>query len=199
MILLSGTSPAARPNLFTAVCAILEKAIKHLDRTQWNLVRDGLKERAVLLKIAPHLARPMPILTPYLQACLKFPYITTGLKIYDRLAGKANLTVPAASWDRELLKSSSRCSKKRVLRGAVVYYDGQFDDARMNLAIALTAAEQGAAVVNHVEVTGLTKENGKLSGATLRDRLDRRRVGCVSAKVVINATGPFTDKIRLDG
>ena len=68
----------------------LEKAIKHLDRTQWNLVRDGLKERAVLLKIAPHLARPMPILTP-IYNLLEVPYITTGLKIYDPTGGQVEL------------------------------------------------------------------------------------------------------------
>ena len=171
----------------------LEKAIKHLDRTQWNLVRDGLKERAVLLKIAPHLARPMPILTP-IYNLLEVPYITTGLKIYDRLAGKANIQ-PSRFLGPTAAKEQFPMLKKEGLRGAVVYYDGQFDDARMNLAIVLTAAEQGAATANHVEVTGLTKENGKLSGVKLRDRLSDDEWD-VSAKVVINATGPFTDKIR---
>lgn len=171
----------------------LEKAIKHLDRTQWNLVRDGLKERAVLLKIAPHLARPMPILTP-IYNLLEVPYITTGLKIYDRLAGKANLQ-PSRFLGPTAAKKQFPMLKGEGLRGAVVYYDGQFDDARMNLAIVLTAAEQGAAVANHVEVKGLTKEGAKLTGVTLRDRLSGDEWD-VSAKVVVNATGPFTDKIR---
>ncbi len=171
----------------------LEKAIKHLDRTQWNLVRDGLKERAILLKIAPHLARPIPILTP-IYNLLEVPYITTGLKIYDRLAGKANLQ-PSRFLGPRAAKEQFPMLKKEGLRGAVVYYDGQFDDARMNLAIVLTAAEQGAATANHVEVTGLTKEGGKLTGVSLRDRLSGDEWN-VSAKVVVNATGPFTDKIR---
>ncbi|HEX7022545.1 MAG TPA: FAD-dependent oxidoreductase, partial [Trueperaceae bacterium] len=76
-----------------------------------------------------------------------------------------------------------------------VYYDGQFDDARMNIALVLTAVAEGATVANYLEVEALTKNGGRLAGATLRDKLSGQTLD-VSASVVINATGPFTDTIR---
>jgi glycerol-3-phosphate dehydrogenase len=86
------------------------------------------------------------------------------------------------------------------LKGAIVYYDGQQDDARMNLAIALTAARHGAAIANHVEVTELLKKkdaSGKdvLCGAKVKDTITNKE-WIINAKCIINATGPFTDSIR---
>jgi glycerol-3-phosphate dehydrogenase len=171
----------------------LEQAVKKFDRTQFNLVRDALHERATLINIAPHLAKPLPLVTP-LYNWIEVPYYMTGLKMYDWLAGKTNLH-PSRFVDTTEALNRFPMLKKEGLRGGVVYYDGQFDDARMNVAIALTAAEQGASVANHVEVTGLNKTNGKLSGATLRDLLTDDTWE-VSAKVIVNATGPFSDAIR---
>ena len=171
----------------------LEAAVKHFDRSQFNLVRDALKERAVLLEIAPHLARPLPLVTP-IYNWLDVPYIMTGLKLYDWLAGKANLH-PSRFVDAHEALNRFPMLKKEGLRGGVIYYDGQFDDARMNVAIALTAVEQGAAVANHVEVTHLLKISGEVSGAGVRDTLSGE---CweINAKVVVNATGPFADAVR---
>lgn len=171
----------------------LEQAVKHFDRSQFNLVRDALKERAILLEIAPHLARALPLVTP-LYNWLEIPYYLTGLKIYDALAGKANLH-PSRFVDAKEALSRFPMLKAEGLRGGVIYYDGQFDDARMNVAIALTAAQHGAAVANHVAVTALNKTQGKLSGVTLHDRLTDERFE-IAATVVVNATGPFTDAIR---
>lgn len=171
----------------------LEKAVKHLDRTQFNLVRDALKERAVLIKIAPHLAKPIPLVTP-LYNILEVPYFMTGLKMYDWLAGKTNLH-PSKFVDAKEALNRFPMLKEEGLRGGVVYYDGQFDDARMNVSLALTAAEQGAALANHVEVTHLVKENGKVAGAGVKDTLSSDSWS-IAAKVVVNATGPFTDTVR---
>ncbi|CAN5609595.1 FAD-dependent oxidoreductase [soil metagenome] len=171
----------------------LEQAVKKFDRSQFNLVRDALHERATLLRIAPHLARPLPILTP-LYSRLELPYYLTGLKIYDWLAGKAQLR-PSRFVSKGEAKARFPMIRTAGLRGGVLYYDGQFDDARMNVALALSAAETGAAVANHVEVEGLVKEKGKVRGAALHDRLSGARWQ-VSAGVVVNATGPFADAIR---
>jgi glycerol-3-phosphate dehydrogenase len=171
----------------------LEKAVKEFDRSQFNLVRDALRERAVLIRIAPHLARPMPLVTP-LYNWFQVPYFMTGLKMYDWLAGKSNLH-PSRFVDAKEALQRFPMLKADGLRGGVVYYDGQFDDARMNVAIALAAAEDGAAVVNHAEVTALHKEGGRVDGATVRDRESGAEVE-VRARVVVNATGPFTDAIR---
>ena len=138
----------------------LEQAVKKLDAGQFNLVRDALRERATLIRIAPHLAHPLPILTPLYNA-LQIPYMLTGLKMYDALAGRANLKGSRFVGREEAVRRFPML-KKEGLRGGVLYYDGQFDDARMNVALALTAAKEGAAVANHAEVTGLLKENGRL-------------------------------------
>lgn len=171
----------------------LEQAVKKLDKTQFNLVRDALKERATLLKLAPHLARALPILTP-LYSWFNIPYMMTGLKLYDTLAGRANLAGSRFVGRKEALARFPML-KQEGLRGGVLYYDGQFDDARMNVALALTAAREGAAVANHVEVTGLTKASGRLTGAAVRDTLTGRSWE-MTAKVVVNATGPFSDAVR---
>jgi len=171
----------------------LEKAVKEFDRTQFALVRDALRERAVLIDIAPHLARALPLVTP-LYNWFQVPYFMTGLKMYDWLAGKANLH-PSRFVDAKEALERFPMLRADGLRGAVVYYDGQFDDARMNVALAMTAVEEGAVVANHAEVTGLLKEEGRVRGARLRDRESGSELD-VHAQVVVNATGPFTDQIR---
>lgn len=154
-----------------------------------------MQERANLLEIAPHLSSPLPIMLPVYK-WWQVPYFWVGIKTYDFVAGIRNV------------KSSYFLSKKNAmelfpmlksdsLKGAIVYYDGQHNDARMNVAIALTAARYGATVANHVSVIDLHKdpETGRLNGARLRDQLTNEEWN-VKAKVIINATGPFTDSIR---
>ncbi|MCA9836618.1 MAG: FAD-dependent oxidoreductase [Trueperaceae bacterium] len=171
----------------------LEQAVKKFDRSQFNLVRDALKERAVLINIAPHLAKPIPLVTP-LYNWLEVPYYMTGLKLYDGLAGKANLRASRFVDAKEALDRFPMLNPEG-LRGGVIYYDGQFDDARMNISIALTAAQQGAVLANHVEVTELHKQGGKLTGASVKDTLSGDSFS-IRAKVLVNATGPFSDTIR---
>lgn len=171
----------------------LENAVKRFDRSQFNLVRDALKERAVLLKIAPHLTRLLPLVTP-LYHWTQVPYYLTGLKLYDWLAGKVKLH-PSTFLDAREALSRFPMLKPEGLRGGVMYYDGQFDDARMNVAIALTAAREGAVVANHLEVTALLKTGGTLRGAAVRDQLSGEAFE-VAARQVVNATGPFADAVR---
>lgn len=189
----SGTSSRSTKLIHGGV-RYLEQAVKKLDRGQLHLVREALRERAVLLRIAPHLTRPLPLLTP-LYHWFEVPYMYTGLKMYELLAGKANLAPSAYVGRRRALERYPMLQSKG-LRGGVLYYDGQFDDARMNVALALTAAEQGATVANYVEVEELTKEAGRLSGAVVRDKLGGSAI-TVRARAVINATGPFSDAVRL--
>lgn len=171
----------------------LELAIKTFDKVQLNLVRDALHERAIMLRNAPHLARPLWLLTP-LYRVWEVPYYYTGLKLYDLLAGRARLQ-PAQYISAKGTLERFPLVNPEGLKGSVAYQDGQFDDARFNVELALTAAQQGAVVLNHVEVTGLLKQNGRLSGAAVKDRLSDKQVE-VSARVIVNATGPFSDRIR---
>lgn len=171
----------------------LEIAVKTFDRVQLNLVRDALHERAIMLKNAPHLSRPLWLLTP-LYKFWEAPYYYTGLKIYDLLAGKARLQPAQYISARGTLERFPSVNP-RGLKGSVAYQDGQFDDARFNVELALTAAQQGAVVLNYAEVKGLLKQNGQLSGVVVRDGLSSREME-VAARVVVNTTGPFSDAIR---
>ncbi|XP_034828534.1 glycerol-3-phosphate dehydrogenase, mitochondrial isoform X1 [Maniola hyperantus] len=188
----SGTSSRSTKLIHGGV-RYLQKAILHVDYDQYKMVKEALHERANMLEVAPHLTRPLPILLPVYK-WWQVPYYWFGIKMYDIVAGDRNL------------KSSYYLSKKNTLElfpmlksdnlcGGIVYYDGQQDDARMNLAIALTAARHGATIANHVKVTKLYKTNNKLSGARLRDELSGKEWD-IKAKSIINATGPFTDSIR---
>ncbi|KAG0711285.1 Glycerol-3-phosphate dehydrogenase, mitochondrial [Chionoecetes opilio] len=176
----------------------LQKAILGLDLEQYRMVKEALHERANLLDIAPHLSYPLPIMLPVYK-WWQLPYFWVGIKMYDLVAGK------------KCLKSSYAISKERAIElfpmlkkdklvGAIVYYDGQHNDARMNLSIALTATRLGATIANHTRVLSLLKEkdeNGKerLCGARVRDEVTGKEM-TVKAKCVVNATGPFTDSIR---
>ncbi|PAV85190.1 hypothetical protein WR25_16251 [Diploscapter pachys] len=126
------------------------------------------------------------------------PYYWVGIKAYDFVSGKRVLKnsfyiSKAQALERfPMLKSDS-------LKGALIYYDGQHNDARMNLAIILTAIRQGAKCANHVRVLSLLKtEDGKVNGAKVKDMMTGQEWD-VRAKCVVNATGPFTDTIRLMG
>ena len=188
----SGTSSKSTKLIHGGV-RYLEQAVKGLDKGQLHLVKDALKERAVLLKNAPHLTRPLALLTPLYKRFEK-PYYRVGLKMYDWLAGKANL-FPSKGVNAKKALELFPMLKSTDLKGGVIYADGQFDDARMNVAIAMTAIEQGAVLANHVEVIELLKGDGKICGAHVRDLFSGEEFS-IHAQVVINATGPFVDAIR---
>lgn len=171
----------------------LEMAIKKLDRVQFNLVKDGLRERSLLLKNAPHLTNRLPLVTP-LYSWIDVPYVFSGLKLYDVLSGKSNIG------HSRLLSRKNALHRFPTLNGqglkaGVLYYDGQFHDARLALSVALTAEQQGATIINHVAVNRLLKDGEKIVGAELTDSLSGES-WLLHAKGVINATGPFADQIR---
>ncbi len=171
----------------------LEAAVKKLDRVQYNLVRDGLKERSILLKNAPHLSNRLALVTP-LYRWRDIPYVFSGLKLYDILSGKRNIGHSRLLSRKEALRRFPTL-KAEGLKAGVLYYDGQFHDARMALSLALSAAQQGATIINHVAVSELIKQNGKICGAQLTDSLTGESWQ-LNARGVINATGPFSDQIR---
>ncbi|NBX67754.1 MAG: FAD-dependent oxidoreductase [Proteobacteria bacterium] len=188
----SGTSSRSTKLLHGGV-RYLEQAVKKRDAGQYKLVRDALHERSTLLKLAPHLARPLALVTP-LYRRLDTPYYLAGLKLYDWLAGRQGLKKSHYVSAAQALAKFPML-KKEGLKGGVVYYDGQFDDARMNVSLALTASEQGATLANYVEVIQLLKKDGKLVGALVQDK-ETGDSFPIKAKVIINACGPFCDFVR---
>lgn len=193
----SGTSSKSTKLIHGGV-RYLQKAILGLDIEQYRMVKEALRERASMLRSAPHLTRPLPIMLP-VYTWWEIPYFWVGIKAYDFVAGDRNVKSSYYLSREDALELFPMLRGDR-LRGAIVYYDGQQDDARMCLAIALTAARHGAAIANHVEVLELLKkkdDQGKeiLCGAKVRDNITKKE-WTIKAKCIINATGPFTDDIR---
>ncbi|MTJ84059.1 MAG: FAD-dependent oxidoreductase [Telmatospirillum sp.] len=175
----------------------LEAAIKRLDKAQYTLVREGLHERGAFLRNAPHLSNRVPLVTP-LYSWMEVPYVFAGLKLYDLLAGSQNIGHSSLISRAEALRRFPFL-KADGLKAGVVYYDGQFVDARMAIALAKTAEDAGAAVANHVAVTALIHDTDRrVAGAEVEDRLTGDR-WTIRARAVINATGPYADAIcRMD-
>jgi len=172
----------------------LEAAVRHLDKVQYMLVREGLHERGAFLRNAPHLTRRLPLVTP-VYSWFQLPYIFTGLKLYDLLSGSMNIGHSTMIGSGSVLKQFPTL-KSEGLKGGVVYFDGQFNDVRMAMTLVLTAREHGAVTANYVGVTDLLHDSdGRVCGASVEDRLDGARFD-IHARCVINATGPFADSIR---
>jgi glycerol-3-phosphate dehydrogenase len=187
-----GTSSRST-KLFHGGVRYLELAVKNLDRVQFQLVRDALHERGVLLKIAPHLSNRLPLVTP-LYAWTEVPYIFAGLKLYDLLAGSMGIGRSRLVGRSDALKRFPML-KADGLKAGVLYYDGQFNDARMAVTLALTALNYGALVANHVEVTALLKEGSNVAGALVKEFFSGAE-WAIRARAVVNATGPFVDRVR---
>ena len=196
----SGTSSKSTKLVHGGV-RYLEKAVWNLDYSQYKLVKEALRERASFLHTAPHLSSWLPIMLP-LQKWWQAPYFWAGTKAYDFLAGSEGIE-SSYFLPRSKAIEAFPMLKKEDLIGALVYYDGQHNDSRMNVSLAMTAALYGATVVNHLEVTSLEKDaNGKLCGARLKDLVPNlngagkdREEFTVRAKGIVNATGPFADAI----
>ena len=176
----------------------LQKAVFELDYEQYKMVKEALHERKTFLKIAPYLSDHLPIMLPVYK-WWQIPYYWAGTKMYDILAGSENMESSYVLGRGKALEAFPML-KDTGLVGAVVYYDGQHNDTRMNMALAMTAVHHGAAVANHTEVTALHKKPvpGKadqICGARLRDTLTGEEWD-VKCKGVINATGPFSDTLR---
>ena len=171
----------------------LEMAVRRVDRTQYHLVKDGLVERGVLLRNAPHLAHRLPLVTP-LYSWLKIPYIFAGLKLYDVLAGRKSLG-SSRLISRGTALQRFPMLKADGLKAGVLYYDGQFNDTRMTAALVATAQGFGAVTANHVEAFALVKDQGRICEVRLRDRLTGKEF-TLAARGVINACGPFADHVR---
>ncbi len=171
----------------------LEMAVKQMDGAQYHLVKEALYERGILLKNAPHLAHRLPLVTP-LYSWPEVPYVFAGLLLYDFLAGKRGLGHSYVVSRKEALRRFPML-KSEGLKAGVVYYDGQFNDARMAVALALTAQKHGAIVANHVEALSLLKNKHSICGARVRDSISGEEF-TIKARGVVNATGPFVDRIR---
>ena len=121
------------------------------------------------------------------------PFYGIGLKIYDMMAGKLGLGKSTVLSKEETIKLIPNVKKKDLV-GGIIYHDGQFDDSRMAISLAITAEKNGATLLNYFEVKNLIKTNNITDGIIVKDKITNK-IYKIKGKVVINATGVFSDKI----
>lgn len=173
---------------------LVHGGVRYLAQGNISLVREALHERTRLLANAPHLAQPLPFVMPSYKFW-EAPFYGIGLKMYDALAGKAGLG-PTEFLNRAETLQLQPTARQAGLKGGVKYWDGQFDDARLALALARSAARAGALLVNYCAATGLVHEEGKLVGLHVTDRESGQAL-TLRAKCIVNATGVWVDQLRL--
>lgn len=167
--------------------------VRYLAQGNISLVNEALHERGLMIKNAPHLVKMLPFIIPSYRWWEKHFY-GLGLKIYDWMARKFRLNKTKIISAGSVLNYMPDL-KSKGLKGGVLYYDGQFDDARLAVNLAQTIAEQGGVVLNYMKVFKLKKDNeGLISGVIAKDLLNGDEIN-LNSKVVINATGVFVDEI----
>jgi glycerol-3-phosphate dehydrogenase len=172
---------------------LVHGGVRYLQRGNVSLVMEALKERGILLKNAPHLVRDLAFVVPNYD-WWEAPFYGIGMKVYDMLARKYGFHRSRLLSSKEVVERIPTVAEEG-LRGGVLYYDGQFDDARLLVNLVQTAASQGAALVNYCPCTGFSLDGeGFVDGVTVRD-LEGGSERTVPARCVINATGAFTDAV----
>ncbi len=172
---------------------LLHGGVRYLAQGNLALVREALHERTTVLRNAPHLAQPLAFVLPTYR-WWEAPWYGVGLRLYDALAGGAGLGATRWLSPRQTLEHLPN-AQPLGLRGGIRYWDGQFNDARLALAIGQTAARLGALLVNHCPVTALRHELGRVVGVCGHDALSGAPFE-VRAACVINATGVWVDALR---
>lgn len=171
---------------------LVHGGVRYLQQGNIKLVMEALKERGLLRKNAPHLVKNQSFVIPNYK-WWENPFYGIGLKVYDWMAGTLGLGPSEFLSTEETLKLAPTLDPEG-LRGGILYHDGQFDDARLAIQLAMTAADHGAIVLNYMSVEGLLKARGKVCGVGVKDTFSKISYE-VKAKAVINATGVFTDNI----
>ncbi|RPH69149.1 MAG: glycerol-3-phosphate dehydrogenase/oxidase [Myxococcaceae bacterium] len=172
---------------------LVHGGVRYLAQGNVGLVREALLERGRLRRNAPHLVGDLEFVVPA-YAWWSGPYYGVGLKLYDVLAGRHRLGKSQLLSRAQVLERIPTLEPDQ-LKGGVRYFDGQFDDARLAVTLALTADDLGAVLVNHAGVVGLLKSGGRVRGVRVREE-ESGREHEVQAGVVINATGVFADAVR---
>lgn len=171
---------------------LVHGGVRYLAQGDFGLVYEALRERANLLSNAPHIAQPLSFVMPAYKLW-HMPFYGAGLKAYDMLAGRAG--IGATRWLRpSTVRAALPTVRADGLLGGVSYWDGQFDDARLAIAIARTASRHGAQLANYCEVRSLVHEGARIAGVEAVDR-ETGRSFRIRSRCVINATGVFADRL----
>jgi glycerol-3-phosphate dehydrogenase len=173
---------------------LIHGGVRYLAQGHLHLVREALHERERLRRNAPHLVHDLSFLVPAYSWWMK-PYYGLGLRLYDGLAGSRGLGASRSVARTEALRLVPTLEPSG-LRGGIVYTDGQFDDARLAIALLRTLTDDlGGTALNYAPVTALRKSAGKIEGVEARDA-ETGETFAIAARGVINATGIFADEVR---
>lgn len=172
---------------------LVHGGVRYLQQGNISLVLEALKERGILRQNAPHLVHDLAFVVPSYD-WWEGPFYGIGMKVYDLLSGKQGFGSSKMLSREETIQHLPNIETKG-LNGGVLYYDGQFDDARLVINILQTAADQGASILNYMQVVALHKENNIVTGVQAIDQETGTEYS-IQSKVVINATGPWSDQVR---
>lgn len=173
---------------------LVHGGVRYLEQGDIPLVLEALRERGLLHRNAPQVVHNLSFIVPRYQ-WWEGPFFGIGLKVYDALAGRLNLAPSKLLSRQDTLTRIPNIEPEKLL-GGVEYFDGQFDDSRLAITLAESAVDHGACVLNYVRVSGITKDGIMVSGVQAVDE-ETGESFTLKAKVVINATGIFSDEIRL--
>lgn len=171
---------------------LVHGGVRYLQQGNIKLVLDALHERGIFMRNAPHLVKNQSFVIPNYE-WWESPFYGLGLKAYDWMAGSLGLGPSTLLSVEETLKAAPTIDPEG-LRGGVLYHDGQFDDSRMAIHLAMTAADYGGTVLNYFNVEAFLKNDGNIYGVVVKDTIANEAIE-IKAKVVINATGVFTDAV----
>lgn len=172
---------------------LVHGGVRYLAQGNIALVREALRERTTLLNNAPHLVQPLAFIMPSYK-WWETPFYGAGLKMYDALAGQAGLG-RTEFLSREETLHLLPCALPAGLMGGVKYWDGQFDDARLALALARSAASRGALLVNYCRASDLHYQGARVAGIECEDTLSGQTYR-IQARCVVNAAGVWVDELR---
>ncbi|MFN8155926.1 MAG: glycerol-3-phosphate dehydrogenase/oxidase [Candidatus Nanopelagicales bacterium] len=168
---------------------LVHGGLRYLEQLNVALVREALRERALLLDhLAPHLVRPLPFLYPLAHRIWERPYVGAGLTLYDTLGGLQPSVPRHSHLSRSAALRAFPSLRPETVAGAIRYHDAQVDDARHTLELARTAAAHGAALVSAAKVSEIVREGDQVVGARVSDATTGETHD-VPARVVVNATG----------
>ncbi|EYB69497.1 FAD dependent oxidoreductase [Deinococcus phoenicis] len=172
---------------------LVHGGVRYLAQGNISLVREALHERGLLRKNAPHLVHDLGFVVPAYDWWAG-PFYGIGLKLYDILAGKLNLG-SSKYLSKEAALERTPTLQPEGLMGGILYFDGQFDDARLAITLLRTLEDHGGVALNYAPVVGLLKEGGRVVGARFRDA-ETGQEHEVRARAVVNATGVWVDDLR---
>ncbi len=173
---------------------LVHGGVRYLEQGNISLVMEALRERGLLRQNAPHLVSDLPFIVPS-YSWWEGPFYGIGLKLYQLMSGKYGFGPSEYLSSKETAQRLPNVKTEGLL-GGVVYYDGQFDDTRLLIQLVATAGEHGATLINYAPVTALEKgADGTVNGVAWEDT-ETGEKSVAHARVVVNATGPFTDSVR---